>query len=71
MQELSYNQIPQHRYDDIVKAVQEKYPDVAGVPVDVSPVADGIQLTIGKNQLYYQDHRLTDMYGQRRTNYIL
>jgi hypothetical protein len=47
---------------DRLHRLQERYPDIVGVTVDVTPVDTGeIQLTIGKNAVFFTPEQCVDL----------
>lgn len=67
MQELTYQQMHEIGYDDVVNALREKIPGIQGVTVDVTPVDAGeIRLTIGEHRLHMTPEQCVDLMQQLR-----
>jgi DNA-directed RNA polymerase subunit F len=62
MQNLTYEQLHQKNYDAVVDELREKFPEIKGVAVDVTPVdADEIKLTIGEHRVHFTPEQCVDL----------
>lgn len=67
MQNLTYEQLHQKNYDAVVEGLQEKYPEIRGVTVDVTPVdIDEIKLTIGDHRVHFTPEQCVDLMQELR-----
>jgi len=67
MQNLTYEQLHQRNYDAVVDSLREKFPDIQGVTVDVTPVdADEIKLTIGEHRVHMTPEQCVDLMNELR-----
>ncbi len=68
MQDLTYEDRLIQNYDHVLKSLQEKYPGIEGVKVDVSPSLEGanITLTIGDRPLFMTPEQAVDLIQQLR-----
>lgn len=67
MQNLTYEQLHQKNYDAVVDELREKFPEIKGVTVDVTPVDAGeIALTIGDHRVHFTPEQCVDLMQQLR-----
>jgi len=72
MQNLTYEQLHLKKYDSVVDFLREKYPDIQGITVDVTPIdASEIKITIGEQRVHMTPEQCVDLMQELRRAVVM